>query len=89
MKQFHSFWQKVSQELNPQKEESESKGEPATIKAAQAISTGFTHQASFFLPRYRSRLTDTSVPRVPVTWAFDLLNASFPNDISADNHFGL
>ena len=44
MEQFQSLWQKVSQELNPQKEENESKGEPATVKAAQAISTGLTYQ---------------------------------------------
>jgi hypothetical protein len=44
MEQFQSFWQKVSQELNPQKKENESKGEPATVKAAHEISTGLVHQ---------------------------------------------
>lgn len=44
MEQFQSLWNKVSKELDSRRDESESKEEPATVKAAQAISKGLTHQ---------------------------------------------
>ncbi|PWT85948.1 MAG: hypothetical protein C5B58_02240 [Acidobacteria bacterium] len=44
MEQFQSFWNKLSTELNPRRDESESKDEPSTVQAAQAISTGLTNQ---------------------------------------------
>ena len=43
MEQFQSLWNRLSKKLNPQRDESESKDEPATVKAAQAISTGVTN----------------------------------------------
>jgi putative membrane protein len=44
MEQFQSLWTTVSEDLNPHEDNSESKEDPATVKAAQAISTGLTHQ---------------------------------------------
>jgi hypothetical protein len=44
MEQFQSLWTNASKRLNPHQKEKESKEDPATVKAAQAISTGLTHQ---------------------------------------------
>jgi uncharacterized membrane protein YagU involved in acid resistance len=44
MEQFQSVWNKLSKQLKPQQDESGSKGKPATVKAAQAISTGLTNR---------------------------------------------
>jgi hypothetical protein len=44
MEQFQSLWTNASKRLNPHQKEKELKEDPATVKAAQAISTGLTHQ---------------------------------------------
>lgn len=44
MERFQSLWNKASKELDPQRDESESKDEPSTVQAAQAISTGLRNQ---------------------------------------------
>lgn len=42
MEQFQSLWNSASKKLHPQ-DDSESREDPATVKVAEAISTGLTH----------------------------------------------
>ena len=44
MEQFQSLWTSTARELNLQQDEGESKEDPATVKAAEAISTSVIHR---------------------------------------------
>jgi putative membrane protein len=44
MEQFQSLWKTASEKLNPSQGDSESEDDPATVKAAQAISAGLIHK---------------------------------------------
>lgn len=67
MEQFQSLWSKAAQELKPDKSDRTSKSEPATVKAAEAISQTLTQQ----------KIPEQKTPVATMHYAMGRLQAQF------------